>query len=377
MREPSDSQVCDFPLPRHLRSPSDERYYMEVQVISFVEGMRSKSDDEAVLTVTDGTDHDDLWSWEEAHRGYDLHNIEIPRLPSNEIFCIRVPPEIVQKVDKELRSTYSKMRENTTRLQISRYPHDKITMKILVELDKYNERIISKLLEIRFYGSEERSGIQFDKYSGRGPQTESPENPTRSTKDHDVYLTPREMYKRRKTLVSKGGQLSVCSRDSSQEEMDVDLTSIPDFSEQRNKKSGQYIFKKSTIPDLKNLVDDYVTTVQISATLKTIYPSPFIVKPYGRTLKIAPFKLYLQEQEDGLVLEFNSEREICKFLGLIEIEQSLECLSNIEEYARILQEKRIYVDIQRKKHELATGVTRSYWTCLTTLEDLCTAYCRV
>lgn len=119
---------------------------------------------------------------------------------------------------------------------------------------------------------------------------------------------------------------------------------------------------------------------EVEGIIKEIIPQNFVVKPYGRTLKIAPFKLFIESVVHGeariFELDLITESEICNFLGLTEIEDALESLPIIE---NMLRNIKLQGDIntlsklkmQKKVHTfLSTDVEMNYWTCVTSLEDL-------
>ncbi|CAH2352189.1 hypothetical protein CLIB1423_06S00782 [[Candida] railenensis] len=119
---------------------------------------------------------------------------------------------------------------------------------------------------------------------------------------------------------------------------------------------------------------------EVEGIMKEIIPQNFVVKPYGRTLKIAPFKLFIESVVHGeariFELDLITESEICNFLGLKEIEDALESLPIIENLLRNIKRQGdnntfSKIKMQKKVHTfLSTDVEMNYWTCVTSLEDL-------
>lgn len=103
---------------------------------------------------------------------------------------------------------------------------------------------------------------------------------------------------------------------------------------------------------------------------------PFIIKPFNRTLKVAPFKLIVSEEIDNpgtsLAIEFHHELEICTFLLVKEVEEIYSRLELVEaQFYRLIQGGTpIKFKIRRKALQLQNNLLIPYWSCLSLLLDL-------
>lgn len=112
---------------------------------------------------------------------------------------------------------------------------------------------------------------------------------------------------------------------------------------------------------------------EIEGFVKGLIPyKPFIIKPFGRTLKVVQFKLILHNKQN-LVLEFQNEQEICEFLGISEVEEIINNLSTIEDkfYRLIHNPNQCLRGIKVKCKVRQLGNFKiAYWTCSSTLDDM-------
>lgn len=124
------------------------------------------------------------------------------------------------------------------------------------------------------------------------------------------------------------------------------------------------------------------TTFEVDAYIKGILPyDRFVVKPFKRTLKVTPFKLILSDNlpnsalsaTNSLILEFNTEEEICRFLHVSEVEEIYDNIKETEWAVDKLLSTTSNIKGLRIKRSLSTvdkGFLRPYWTCSNNLNDL-------
>jgi hypothetical protein len=115
----------------------------------------------------------------------------------------------------------------------------------------------------------------------------------------------------------------------------------------------------------------------ISGKIKGYIPyHPFIIKPYKRTVKLANFKLVLQqhnhqETNHQMFLEFHQESQICQFLNLHEPEEVVENFDKINtKFNRLLHNDNM-VDIKVKLYSKHSNKrVYPYWGCISTIDEL-------
>lgn len=123
------------------------------------------------------------------------------------------------------------------------------------------------------------------------------------------------------------------------------------------------------------------TTFEVDAYIKGILPfDRFAIKPFKRTLKVAPFKLILSDNlpnsalsaNNTLILEFNTEEEICHFLLINEVEEMYDNIKKIElSMDKLLSVTSTIRGLRIKRSLIAVdkGFLRPYWTCSNNLND--------
>lgn len=138
------------------------------------------------------------------------------------------------------------------------------------------------------------------------------------------------------------------------------------------------LINKVSIEELLQLPADESVIKQnklfdIDGYIKGLLPyKPFIIKPFGRTLKVAQFKLILYNKRN-LAIEFHNESEICAFLGITEVEEIISNLSSIEDkFYRLVQNPNKLlqgIKVKRKFRQLG-NYKIAYWTSTSTLDDI-------
>lgn len=116
---------------------------------------------------------------------------------------------------------------------------------------------------------------------------------------------------------------------------------------------------------------------EVDLYVKGVLPMhPFIVKPFKRTLKVAPFKLVVNDDTCGseIFLEFQTTQEICDFLGVAEEEQILQEYDYISAmFEKIIQNPlKLFtgVKIQSSFDTIRPNLVRPYWTCTTSMQEM-------
>ncbi|RLV86462.1 hypothetical protein JA9_004608 [Meyerozyma sp. JA9] len=101
----------------------------------------------------------------------------------------------------------------------------------------------------------------------------------------------------------------------------------------------------------------------VEMTVLGMFPQgPFVIKPFNRTLKVAPLKLIVRDSTKQLELEFNTPREICALVGCTEVEELYNLqFSKLQALNRLSGTTRTFrMTVGYMKHR--TGLFRSYWT---------------
>lgn len=100
--------------------------------------------------------------------------------------------------------------------------------------------------------------------------------------------------------------------------------------------------------------------------------SSIVVKPYQRTLKVAPFSLDVVDGGVDLTLELHTDTDLCRFLGVGEVEELYDQLGTITSHLKELSEYSGPLDmaVTRRLMPLHGGHHRAYWTCITPLKEL-------
>lgn len=173
--------------------------------------------------------------------------------------------------------------------------------------------------------------------------------------------------------------------DLSNQELEIDQilsSEIQDNPKHKNSNKEEFLLNKITFLNLINLQYNLNNTegkiFVVDAYVDGIFPyKPFIVKPYLRTLKVAPFKLVLSDINSSSItfLEFNTQKEICRFLKVLEVEELFFNLKIIENKLNELidvRSKTIYKNINVKvcKKQIVNRLYYPYLTCLNNLYDL-------
>lgn len=98
------------------------------------------------------------------------------------------------------------------------------------------------------------------------------------------------------------------------------------------------------------------------------------IKPFRRTLKIAPIVIYLTQGSDLVKVELHTEEEKCKLLGIDETEEAID---KIEDLCTILEQlpgTEIEIRLEKRIMTLDFGYERSYWSTSTSLERMKRGY---
>ncbi|KAG7194438.1 uncharacterized protein KQ657_004651 [Scheffersomyces spartinae] len=140
-----------------------------------------------------------------------------------------------------------------------------------------------------------------------------------------------------------------------------------------------HLVKRATVESLATIENEYHRECQLDSTLVYnveafiigLLPDiPFVVKPYGRTVKLAPFKLVIRDVEGPAIImvEFRTSQEIQRFLSLPEPEDSLCHLTAINQKmnAMVGTVKQLSVQVMTTD----TQYPRMYWRCMNVLKDM-------
>lgn len=112
------------------------------------------------------------------------------------------------------------------------------------------------------------------------------------------------------------------------------------------------------------------TEFETICTVSAVLPAPedVFVRPFGRTLKFQSFKLILG---DHCCAEILLQQEACTFFSILEVEQAITRLAELGAALRSLVGKKVSIRLQKRKLPLQFAYTKPYWSCSSTLADLC------
>lgn len=154
----------------------------------------------------------------------------------------------------------------------------------------------------------------------------------------------------------------------------------------------QFLVIRSTVARLRTMVPKDVHSInkkhtfEVYGTIDSIFPGPHItVKPHRRTLKVGSFKIFISDKSckqdiydeqyaseaNRLVVEFHTEEDVCRFLGVYEVEELHENVSAMQgDIQKLLRPRERAIQIQRAVVHLDSGLLRPYWRCMSQMADL-------
>ncbi|KAG7660858.1 uncharacterized protein J8A68_005675 [[Candida] subhashii] len=174
------------------------------------------------------------------------------------------------------------------------------------------------------------------------PAFQSPLSPipasqiTNTTTDSDTqYSTPQLQVP--KTLLPQPSQHPPTT--STQEEQEADTSSNTTFvaSSQWSLTTSQAILTRTTIKNLCLSESTPGKIFQFDGKIIGSIPNTgmIVIKPYLRTMKLAPIKFVVSDDDtDGtscrVLVELRSEEELCRFVGVREVEEVYDILGDLE-----------------------------------------------
>lgn len=139
------------------------------------------------------------------------------------------------------------------------------------------------------------------------------------------------------------------------------------ISQPKDKPLGMSLSRLKKIPysQKSNKIHD------IEAQCQFVPDINMVVKPYKRTIKVSNFKLLLTASNDELVLEFNDEKDFCRFFKVEEIEEIHDKIPEITAALKQLQDSVDGVTLQVQRRVVRFNkFIRPYWTCMTDIDQL-------
>lgn len=114
------------------------------------------------------------------------------------------------------------------------------------------------------------------------------------------------------------------------------------------------------------------TLFQTSGKVTKIIPGPdaVFVRPFGRTLKAAPLKVYVEENSKLVALEIVTEQDACHFFGLSEIEVAIDHIPDLTAKLAGILGKKVTVVAEKRTFEYPSTYKRAYWNVHSTLSSL-------
>lgn len=415
--------IASFPSANDIRRAKMQNSVYEislpVMVLSFFRDPNWTEKRPPILLVTDFSVNNNLHFPNGAQKYFTFNNSK-KRLELNKVFAISVPLPHFNSISSKLHKAIGPNEYDFTRFDLCLIESEKLIVKVTIRLKEFAGNIESwldkdtlteyddvlssnedresvRLIRKRFneepddvYDGDDYEGQSSDSSSRYVSPRESPQKEVVFTKpQRSIPISEQPQNKRAKpnnNTKTSYSQLPDTLDEFSQDFLQAKAEPFEDPDTQcelepvdttpnpaQIKTSPSRVISHSHAPK----IEADVPIDELSCIIKDFSPSSFIVKPFGRTLKIAPFKIFAQNGEDYKIfeLEFITESEICNFLGLQEIEEALEMLPFIENQSSLVKENgrqsRVsYIKIQKKVQQFTANVERCYWTCLTPLREL-------
>lgn len=114
------------------------------------------------------------------------------------------------------------------------------------------------------------------------------------------------------------------------------------------------------------------TIFETNCQIHSVRPPPrqIFIRPFRRTLKIAPIVIYLTQGTDLVKVELHTEEEKCKFLGLEETEEAIGKIDELSTRLGRLPGARAKLRLEKRSMTLDFGYERSYWSTSTSLDRM-------
>lgn len=114
------------------------------------------------------------------------------------------------------------------------------------------------------------------------------------------------------------------------------------------------------------------TSFKTKCQIHAVRPLPrqIFIRPFRRTLKIAPIVIYLTQGTDLVKVELHTEEEKCKFLGLEETEEAIGKIDELSARLERLPGAQVEMGLEKRSMTLDFGYERSYWSTSTRLDRM-------
>lgn len=353
------------------------------------------------------------------------------RLESEKVLSINVPNYLMEKVSKELRRTTTNMNDyDFNNPDNCQFEQEGIFSRAVFSLKLYRGAVEGNLISLTtldkenipsFYSDDpsiDNLVVRFMNYSNaeaiRHISRHFPisdfMSPTSTNKRSNYQMGPQSTQRsdERPTKIQRMPQGTALAfhqhKDLDDTQRPITANTLPNasddmpssFYQSQNGTSfansgfsslDEFLVNKITISKLKMIPFTMPeikkeALFEVAGYIRGVMPSdPFIIKPYKRTLKVASFKIIITDDlhhsilstHNTLQIEFNTEKEICDFLLVDEVEEIYDKMVQIQKaILRLKSNNATLKNLRVKRCASAASqvVLRPYWTSLTNLNDL-------
>ncbi|GEQ68217.1 hypothetical protein JCM33374_g1884 [Metschnikowia sp. JCM 33374] len=135
--------------------------------------------------------------------------------------------------------------------------------------------------------------------------------------------------------------------------------------------SGTF-FDLELLCDIDRDISPGRTRFETIALIAAVSPTPeyLFVRPFRRSMKIAPFRITLEKGNTSVTAEVISEEQLCHFFGIEEVEVAIEHLEEFISALKSLIGKTARINIEKKVLNLSSGHDCLYWRVSSSLKTL-------
>lgn len=423
------NSISELPSPEQIQDSFNDKYKvtLPVYVLLLYKSASWKVNAPGVLYVTDFTPYEESTYNNIALPLTDVANFELEGrsergLDRNRVFLINVPDHLFSKVEQDLRETNIRMNDyDFSHAHNCKFEQEGMFLRVVFVLKLYQGYVEGTLISFKTLN---RSNIKayypdhnsvkslvsnFNSISGprvianasmhfpielfsSGQKKEVKKNSSfASQKSADESSETGAPAKKRQTT-SGMALLFQQHKTSDDTQRDISIDSQPSLAENAVDNNSQiqdcdkflistYPFSRMLQVSRKLLEVEDNRVFEFPGCIVGMMPdAPFIVKPFKRTMKATYFKLIVAESRNTtslspdscISLEFHTEREVCDFLLIDEVEELYAHVPRINNSLKtIFCENTHPINLRvRKTVTQGQDMKIPYWTSAVSLNDI-------